>query len=153
MAKKTSKNNKPDDSTVELMADMQRIQADFANYRRRAEEDQMRAVSVGREATISALLPTIDNIDRALMHVPKDLVEHEYIKGLKTVAKQFIKDLEDMGLEKMKTVGKEFDPELMEAVHMEDCEGDKEMEVEELTSGYKLNGQVIRHAMVQVGKE
>lgn len=137
----------------EVTEDLQRIQADFINYKRRAEEDQMKAVSLGREATIRALLPTIDNIERALTHIPKDLQSHDFIKGLQTVAKNLQKDLNDMGVEKIPVVGEEFNPELMEAVQMEDGDGEKEVVVEELQSGYVINGQVVRHAMVKVGKE
>jgi len=137
----------------EITEDLQRVQADFVNYKRRADEDQQRAVSIGREGTVAALLPTIDNIERALTHAPEDLQEHKYIIGLQTVAKQLEKDLKDMGVEPIKTVGEEFNPELMEAVSMEDGEGDKEVVVEELQGGYTLNGNVIRHAMVKVGKE
>ena len=137
----------------ELTADLQRIQADFVNYKRRAEEDQMKAVSIGREGTIAALLPTLDNIERALTHTPEDLADHDYIKALQSVAKQLMKDLNDMGVQKIETIGQEFNPETMEAVQMEDGDGDKEVVVEELQGGYMLGDSVIRHAMVKVGKE
>ena len=137
----------------EITADLQRVHADFVNYKRRAEEDQQRAVSIGREGTIAALLPTIDNIERALTHIPDDLKEHDFIKALQSVAKQLEKDLTQMGVEKIKTVGEEFNPETMEAIQMEDGEGDKEVVIEELQGGYSMNGAVIRHAMVKVGRQ
>ena len=136
----------------ELTADLQRIQADFVNYKRRAEEDQTRAVSIGREGAITALLPTIDNIERALTHAPEDLVEHDYIKALQSVAKQLEKDLSAMGVIKITTVGEEFNPETMEAVMMEDGDGEKEIVVEEMQGGYILGDSVIRHAMVKVAR-
>lgn len=137
----------------EITEDLQRIQADFVNYKRRAEEDQRRAVAIGREGAIIALLPTIDNLERAILHVPDDLAEHTFIVGLQTVAKQLERDLKDMGVERIETVGLEFNPEYMEAIHMEDGDGEKEIVTEEIQGGYTLNGNVIRHAMVKVGKE
>lgn len=150
---KSKKQEELEQKIGEVTADLQRVHADFVNYKRRAEEDQTRAVSIGREGTIAALLPTIDNIERALLHVPDDLKEHDYIKALQSVAKQLEKDLNQMGVEKIKTIGEEFNPETMEAIQMEDGEGDKEVVVEELQGGYQLNGAVIRHAMVKVGKQ
>jgi molecular chaperone GrpE len=147
-SKKTSDSSRLD----ELTNDLQRIQADFVNYKRRAEEDVSRAVSLGRESSIKALLPTIDNIERALAHVPDDLADHEFIKALVSVAKKMQADLRQFGLEKIPTLDEEFNPELMEAVQMDDGDGDHEVVVEELQSGYIFNGQVIRHAMVKVGK-
>ena len=132
---------------------MQRIQADFVNFKRRAEEDQQRAVMIGREGTIRALLPTLDNVQRALMHSPDDLKDHEYVKALNSVAKQLEKDLSDMGLNRIATVGEEFNPDIMEAVSMEAGEGSKEVVTEELQSGYMLNEEVLRHAMVKVAKK
>lgn len=137
----------------EITEDLQRVQADFVNYKRRAEEDQRRAVAIGREGTIAALLPTIDNIERALTHVPDELKSHEFIKALQAVAKQLEKDLLAMGVKHIDTVGQEFDPETMEAVLMEDGEGDKEIVIEELQGGYTLEGVVIRHALVKVGRK
>lgn len=153
MASKSKKQLELEQKLGEVTEDLQRVHADFVNYKRRAEEDQMKAVSIGREGTIAALLPTIDNIERALAHAPEDLAEHEFIKGLQTVAKQLEKDLKDMGVEQIKTIGEEFNPEFMEAVTMEDGDGENEVVIEELQSGYTLNGVVIRHAMVKVGKE
>ena len=155
MPKKSNKDNSEDlqQQVGELTADMQRIQADFVNFKRRAEEDQQRAVAVGRESTIKALLPTIDNIERALAHVPDDLKDHDYAKAVQSVAKKLQSDLHAMGLVKITALGEEFNPEIMEAVSMEDGDGDKEVVIEELQSGYMLHDEVLRHAMVKVGKE
>ncbi len=150
---KSKKQQELEQQVGELTADLQRIQADFVNFKRRSEEDYKKAVSIGREGTIAALLPTIDNIERALTHVPEDLKEHDFMKALQSVAKQLEKDLKDMGVEAIATVGEEFDPETMEAISMEDGDGDKDIVIEELQGGYTLNGAVIRHAMVKVGRQ
>lgn len=150
---KSKKQQELEQQIGEITADLQRVQADFVNYKRRAEEDQQRAVSIGREGTIASLLPTIDNMHRALTHIPEDLTDHDFMKALRSVAKQLEKDLKDMGVEKIATVGEEFNPETMEAIQMEEGEGEREVVVEELQSGFMLNGSVIRHAMVKVGRE
>ncbi|MCA9333934.1 nucleotide exchange factor GrpE, partial [Candidatus Saccharibacteria bacterium] len=99
------------------------------------------------------LLPAIDNLERALKHVPKELEGNDYVKGVEGTVKQFDKVLSDLGVEKIKTIGEVFDPALHEAVGMEDGDGDLEVICEELQSGYIVDGEVIRHAMVKVKKE
>lgn len=152
--KKPSKKDLAEQSAVEeLTADLQRIQADFVNYKRRAEEDRIKSVSFGKQLLAQQLLPVIDNIERALKNVPEDLKDNDYVKGIQAVAKQLQTSLEGAGITKIKTVDEEFDHELMEAVSMEDGEGEKEVVIEELQSGYVMDEQVIRHAMVRVGRK
>ncbi len=154
MPKKPKKDEELEQQLAELTADLQRVQADFVNYKRRADEDQKRAVIIGREGTIRTLLPTIDNIERALSHVPDDLADHSFIKALQSVAKKLEADLKAMGLQKLVVLDQEFDPETMEAVSMdEEGEGEREVVIEELQSGYTFGGEVIRHAMVRVGRQ
>jgi len=134
----------------QLTEALQRERADSENIRRRHEE-QINGVREHVKATvISELLPVIDNFDRALKHVPKDLENNDYVKGVQGVVKQFEQTLTQMGVEKIKTVGEVFNPELHEAVSMDEGEGNTEVVSEELQAGYVVNGQVIRHAMVRV---
>lgn len=137
----------------ELTEDLMRIQADFVNYKRRAEEEKISAATAGKQAIMSELLPVIDNIERALTNAPEDLAEHDFVKGVRAVSKQLADALKKSGVEKMNTVGLEFDPESMNAVAVEDGEGDKEVVTEELQSGYMMNGYILRHAMVKVGRK
>ena len=155
-AKKPGKNQRAEDleqQVGELTADVQRIQADFANYKRRAGEDHALAASFGKEAVITALLPIVDNIERALGGVPKDLKGHDYVKGVQSIAKQLEKTLSDLGVSKIKTANQPFDAELMDAVHMEDGDGSEEIVAEELQPGYRVGQRVIRHAKVRVTKK
>lgn len=138
---------------AELTEALQRERADATNIRRRHEEDLVSLRSRVKSLVISDLLPVIDNFDRALKHVPKDLEDNDYIKGVSAVVKQFESTLEGMGVEKIKTVGEHFDPNLHEAVSMEDGDGTDEIVSEELQSGYKIGNDVIRHAMVKVKKQ
>ena len=143
------------DKIDELTQDLQRSQADFENYRRRSEEDAANGQTLAASAVIGQLLPVVDNVHRSLTHIPKDLKTHEYIVGIGKVAKQLDKALNDIGVERLEVVGQEFNPETMQAVQMDEGEGEgeKEVVIEELQTGYVMNGQVIRHAMVKVGKK
>ena len=151
MPKKQSKNDL-EQQVGELTEDLQRLQADFINFRRRAEEDQMSSLSAGKALVINELLPVLDNVGRALTNVPDDLKKNEFVLGVVSVGKQLDDALAKLGVTKIETVGQEFDPEKMEAVLMEEGDGEKEIVSEELQSGFELNGEVIRHAMVKVKK-
>lgn len=135
---------------VELTNALQRERADATNIRRRHDEQLARLKNMTKVTVVSDLLPAIDNLERALKHVPKDLEDNDYVKGVQGVVKQFEKTLGDIGVERIKTIGEVFDPELHDAVSMEEGDGNKEVVSEELQSGYKIGDQVIRHAMVRV---
>ncbi len=141
-----------DQAMGELTADLQRVQADFANFKRRSEEDRVRALGLGKEAVLTQLLPVVDNLQRALGNVPKELAGSDYIKGIEAVSKSLVSSLEKQGLEQIEALGREFDANLMEAVVMEDGDGDKEIVSEVLQPGYKLGEQVLRYATVKVKK-
>lgn len=136
---------------AELTEALQRERADAENLRRRHDEQYAQVQRIVKAKVISELLPAIDNLERALKHVPKELEGNEYVKGVEGTVKQFDKVLSDLGVDKIKTVGGVFDPALHEAVGV-DGEGDNEVISEELQSGYTVDGEVIRHAMVKVKK-
>lgn len=135
---------------AELTEALQRERADATNLRRRHEVQLANLKDVVKAGVVRDLLPVIDNFERALKHVPAELEENDYIKGVRSVVKQFEKTLADIGVTKIKTVGEPFDPRFHEAVSMEDGEGSEEVISEELQSGYQLGDEVIRHAMVRV---
>lgn len=147
----------------ELTEALQRERADAVNLRRRVEEERAGMGDYYKAAIIRELLPAIDNLERALMHAPKDLKDHDYIKGVQGVAKQFEQCFARLGVERIKTVGEHFNPHLHEAVHMDlpseasakegDRDGHHEIISEELQAGYKLGDEIIRHALVKVKKE
>jgi len=134
----------------DLTAGLQRERADAVNLRRRYDEQLAGLRVTAKAAVLRDLLPVIDNFERALKHVPADLKDHDFVKGVQGVVKQFEKTLADLGVEKIKTVGEPFDPNLHEAVSMEDGDGDQEIVSEELQSGYSMGDEVLRHAMVRV---
>ncbi|MDB5170267.1 MAG: grpE [Candidatus Saccharibacteria bacterium] len=157
MTEKKPQMPKTDANVAELMTQvaqlteaLQRERADAMNLRRR-HDDEMANLRVRVKATVMKdLLPIVDNFERALKHVPADLTDNEYVKGVQGVVKQFEKTLADLGVERIKTVGEPFNPELHEAVSAEEGDGDTEIVSEELQAGYKIGNDVIRHAMVRV---
>jgi molecular chaperone GrpE len=142
-----------EDQIQELTNALQRERADSINLRRRVEEDRSKMGDIFKAAVVRELLPALDNLERALKHTPKDLKDHDYVKGVQGVSKQFDKVLDNLGVQKIKTVGEEFNPKYHEAVSMEEGEGDIEVVCEELQSGYTLGDEVIRHAFVKVKME
>ena len=135
---------------ADLTAAVQRERADAMNLRRRYDEQLAGLRSSVKSGVITELLPVIDNFERALKHVPADLVDNDYVKGVQGVVRQFERTLEDMGVWRIKAVGEPFDPKYHEAVSMEDGDGATEVVSEELQAGYTLGDDVIRHAMVRV---
>lgn len=134
----------------DLTQALQRERADATNLRRRYEEQIASLQTLAKASVVRDLLPVIDNFERALKHVPADLAENDYVKGIQSIVKQFEKTLEQLGVQKIKTVGEPFNPHLHEAVSMEEGDGDHEVVSEELQSGYTLNEEVLRHAIVRV---
>ena len=134
----------------ELTEALQRERADAVNLRRRHEEEMASLRTRLKSGVVQDLLPVIDNFERALGHVPKDLEGNDFVKGVLGIVKQFESTLGEIGVERIKTVGETFDPHLHEAVSMEEGDNGQEIVSEELQSGYKIGDDVIRHAMVRV---
>lgn len=135
---------------TELTDALQRERADAANVRRRAQEEKLKLGTFYKSLVVRELLPVIDNFERALKNTPMELVNNEYIKGVAGVVKQFEAVLTKLGVERIKTVGEAFNPNLHEAVSMEEGDGTTEVVAEELQAGYILQEEVLRHAMVRV---
>jgi len=135
---------------AQLNEAMLRERADAMNVRKRAEDDRLKMSGFYKAMVVKELLPTIDNFERALKSLPKELEDNDYIKGIEKIVKQFSQVLQKLGVERIKTVGEVFNPELHEAVTMEEGDGEHEIVSEELQSGYRMGNEVIRHAMVRV---
>jgi molecular chaperone GrpE len=134
------------DKVAELTADLQRVQADFANYRKRALRDQQAAADRAKAAVINQLLGVLDDLDRARKH--GDLES----SPLKSVADKFDGALSGLGLTAFGAEGEDFDPVLHEAVQHEGDGGDGSRPVigTVMRQGYRLDEQVLRHALVGV---
>jgi molecular chaperone GrpE len=139
----------------ELTVDLQRVRADFENYRKRVEMDKVSARQSGQASAILKLLPVIDNIERAISHVPKELSDNSWAQGIVGLAKNLNRSLENLNIQKIDAKeGAAFNPDLHEAIQFdEEAEGDKEVIAEELQAGYLLEGKPIRHTMVKVTRK
>lgn len=152
---KSKKQEELEQQLGELTIDLQRTRADFENYRKRVEIEKVQARESGQTAAIVKLLPTIDNIERAIAHVPEDLKDNAWAQSVANLTKQLDKSLENLNVKRIDTSsGAKFDPEFHEAIQFdEEAEGEEEIIAEELQAGYTLNGHPIRHAMVKVTKQ
>ena len=128
---------------AELLADLQRVQADFANYRKRALRDQQLTADRAKAAVITQLLGVLDDLDRARTHGDLDS------GPLKSVADKLVAALEGQGLSGFGDEGDEFDPALHEAVQHEG-DGTHPVVGTVMRRGYKVGDQVVRHALVGV---
>jgi molecular chaperone GrpE len=131
------------EKVAELTADLQRVQADFANYRKRALRDQDAATGRAKAVVVSQLLPVIDDLDRARSH--GDLESGP----LKSVADKLAAALTGLGLAEFGAEGEAFDPSLHEAVQHEG-DGSNPVLGTVMRKGYKLGEFVLRPAMVGV---
>lgn len=141
----------------ELTQALQRERADSINLRRRVDEEREQLGSFYKSMVVRQLLPAVDNLERALIHIPKELKTHDYVKGVQGVVKQFEQCFKQLGVERIKTVGQGFDPRYHEAISVEDPSTGSgqahdlvEVVCEELQPGYKLGDEIIRHATVRV---
>ena len=134
------------DKVAELTADLQRVQADFANYRKRALRDQQGAADGAKATVVRQLLGVIDDLDRARAHGDLDS------GPLKSVADKLMDALTGLGLTAFGAEGEDFDPVLHEAVHHEGDggQGTKPVIGTVMRQGYRLGENVLRHALVGV---
>ena len=131
-----------------------RLSAEFDNYRKRTLKEKAELIKNGGEKAISAILPILDDIERALQNMKNsDNVESMY-EGVELISQKFLKALGQEGLEKMETIGEVFDTDFHEAVALVPTpEEDKKGKILDcVQTGYKLHDKVIRHAKVVVAQ-
>jgi molecular chaperone GrpE len=143
----------PQDKIAELTGDLQRLQAEFINYKNRAELERGQAVQIGKEQAVVALLPIIDSIERAIEHEPKDIKDHTWVKGITVLAKQLDGQLQAIGLKKIGQLGEVFDPNKHEAVVLDEGEGETEVISGVVQTGYQFGQDVLRPAIVKVTRK
>ena len=139
----------------ELTADLQRVRADFENYRKRVDAEKQSARYAGEAGTVLRLLPVVDTIERAVLHIPADIADHQWVKGVAGLVKQLDATLAGLELKRIPAeAGKPFDPEFHEAIQFdEEAEGEQEVIADVLQPGYTYKGTPIRHSMVKVTRK
>jgi molecular chaperone GrpE len=130
-----------------------KVHAEYENTRKRLEKEKITHVKFANESIVSQLFPIVDNFDMALEAMVNAKDKAAVMDGIKLVQKEFHRILEDNGVERIETEGKEFDPNVHEAVAaVETNEHPDGAIIEEVRSGYLLNGRLLRPAQVRVVK-
>lgn len=146
-----AKKDKKDEKIEELNDRLLRNMAEFENFRNRSEKEKTAMFEIGAKSVVEKILPVVDNFERGLDAVSAEEKENPFIKGMEAIYKQFCTVLEEMGVVPIEAVGKEFDPNLHNAVmHEEDDSMEANMVSEELQKGYMYKDSVVRHSMVKV---
>jgi len=133
------------------LANWQRSEADLINYKRRSEQERAELASFANANLMAALLPVVDDLERALENATDDTDIASWVDGVRLIYRKLKTALEEHGLSEIKAEGKKFDPNVHEAVMC--VEGEEGMVCEEIQRGYRLRDRLLRPAMVTVGKE
>ena len=131
------------------LANWQRTQADFINYKRRNEQERVEFSKFANASLVLSLLPFMDDLERALAAIPHKSARLPWVEGIRLIEHKFKTTLKAQGLTTIKSLGELFDPNLHEAVRQD--KGKDGIVIEELQKGYKFHDRVIRHTMVVVG--
>jgi molecular chaperone GrpE len=136
---------------TELMNSWKRTAADFENYRKRKDAEGPEMMQFAKELAVAKLMPSLQNLEQVLKYAPEDEKYKDWIAGLRATILQLEKDMEELGVKKLKTIGEQFDPGLHEAV--EEVEGEPGKIIKEIQPGFTLNNKVIIPAKVAVGRK
>ena len=145
------KKDKKDEQIEELNDKLLRQMAEFNNFRNRTEKEKAQRFDMGAKSVIEKMLPIVDNFERGLATVPEEMKEDAFVVGMDKVYKQLIAQFEAMDVKPIECVGKEFDPELHNAVmQVASEEYESGIVANEFQKGYTYKGAVVRHSMVAV---
>ena len=131
-----------------------RLSAEFDNFRKRTVKEKAELIKNGGEKAINAVLPVLDDLERALQNMEKTEDVKAIYDGVNLIYQKFLKNLHQEGLEKMEPVGADFDTDYHEARALVPAQGEGRggKVLDCVQTGYKLNDKVIRHAKVVVGQ-
>lgn len=169
------------DDFENAMNNWKRTAADFENYKKRKESEQKELVEFAREVTVAKLLPALDSLEQALRHMPEYPGQHQHVgqapglpnkqgealhysddfikqyhnwqTGVNGIVMQLDKTLGELGVKKIEALGKKFDPHYHEAVKEVESDADDGIVVDELQTGFELNGKVIRPSQVVISRK
>ena len=145
--KKKEKKDPMKEKVAELEDRVKRQMAEFENFRKRSEKEKTQMYDMGAKSVVEKILPVIDNFERGLAGAPDDA----FAEGMQMIYKQMTTALDEMGVKEIEALGKEFDPELHNAVmHVDDDQYGESEVVEVLQKGYTYHDTVVRHSMVKV---
>ncbi len=140
-----------DEKIEELTDRLMRNMAEFDNYRKRSEKEKTMMYDMGIKSFIEKMLPIIDNFERGLGAITEKEKEGAFAQGIELIYRQLMTALEEMGVKPIDAVGKEFDPNLHNAVmHGEDDSQGENIVTDEFQKGYMYKDMVVRYSMVKV---
>ena len=146
--KKKKEKDKFEQQIEDLTDRLKRNMAEFDNFRKRTEKEKSSMYIIGAKDIVEKILPVVDNFERGLAQAPED---DPFAEGMKMIYKQMMTAFAEMGVKPIEAVGKEFDPNLHNAVmHVEDEEFGENIIAEEFQKGYTYRDSVVRHSMVKV---
>jgi len=149
--KKDKNIEKLEEKLAELEDRRVRQLAEFENFRKRSEKEKSQMFETGAKTVVEKILPVIDNFERGLAGVPAEEKEAPFVQGVELVYKQLVTALNELGVKPIDAVGKEFDPNLHNAVMAVDDDSLESGTVaEEMQKGYMYKESVVRHSMVKV---
>ncbi len=149
-SKEEAQKNKDQETVAELVDSLQRMQAEFENYKKRVDKEKQEFVKYAKAELILKILNTIDTFEIAL----KNTADHEkFVKGMEMIHAQLISTLEPEGLKPINTVGKKFDPYLHEVMLKQKSDKESGVILGELQKGYLLNGKVLRFSKVKISEK
>ncbi len=134
----------------ELLGNLQRVTAEFDNYRKRTERDRVENVLRAGQRVIESMLPTLDSLDAALAIDTTDEAEAKIVEGVRSTHAQLLETLGRDGFATIEAVGAPFDPALHEAISVIPGEGEQVVN-QEVRKGYVMGGRVLRPSLVVVG--
>jgi len=138
---------------AEYLEGWQRTQAEFANFKKRNEQERKELLKMANATLITKLLPIFDDFERAFQTLPKSLLSFTWIDGIALIYRRLQAILEAEGLSVIETEGQDFDPLLHEAVTYEESNDYEEGQIiGEVQKGYRLGDRVLRPALVRVAK-
>ena len=135
----------------ELEDKVKRQLAEFENFRNRTEKEKSAMFEIGAKSVIEKMLPVVDNFERGLLGLSEEEKEAPFASGMQMVYKQLLTELDSLGVKPIEAVGKEFDPNLHNAVmQVESEEYESGTVAQEMMKGYTYRDSVVRHSMVAV---
>ena len=150
---KDAKIKQLEDKVKELTDLLQRLQAEFENYKKRTEKDNQEYCKLANAQLVTKILPILDSFELALQNQPSDEANKEFIKGIELIYSQFFDVLEKAGLKKIDAFGKKFDPYQHEVLLQRESEAEPNTIIDVLQKGYTFNGRLIRSAKVALSKK
>ncbi len=133
----------------DLTDTLQKLQAEFENYRKRTQKENLEFKKYALEEFIKKILPIIDNFELALENKRN---KEEFVKGIELIYSELYSVLEDVGLKKIDALNQKFDPHVHEALLAEKSNKEPNTIIEELQKGYKIHDKILRHSKVKVSK-